>query len=207
MTRNAILVGGGGHALSVGSILEAAGIRILGYTDANPTDLKWEYVGTDGEVIQTEFPDGTYIVTAVGTDTQARMNIYNRYTSSNLRFMTFIHSLAYVDSSAQLGQGCVLYPHTFIGPNVVLGKNVNVSAGTIIEHGSSVGDHSYIAPGVTIAGNVRVGSNCLLGMNSAVMESISVADNTILGASSFLMKSVENASRTYAGVPARHLRE
>ncbi len=202
MAKNVILAGGGGHALSLGTMLEAAGLHILGYTDLQATSLRWKYLGTDAEIASAGFPENTYVVVAVGTNTRLRERIFNQYVSSPLPFLTFKHPQSYVSDSAKMGEGCILYPHTFIGADVVLGQNVHLCAGAIVDHGTVIGDHSYVAPGAVIAGNVRVGSHCMLGINSTVMESIHLADYTQLGAASFLLRSVDIPGQIYAGVPA-----
>ena len=173
--KNVILAGGGGYALSLGTMLEDAGLHILGYTDLLSTSLRWRYLGA-------EFSGNAYVVVAVGTDTRIREKIFNQYISQH--FLTFQHPQAYVSSSAKLEVGCVIYPHAFIGAEVILGRNVHICAGAVVEHGTTIGDHSYIAPGAVIAGNVRIGTNCMLGINSTVVPSIHLADYTLLGAAS-----------------------
>jgi len=205
VTENVILAGGGRHALSLGTMLEDAGRHILGYTDLQKTKLKWKYLGTDAQASTARFPENTYVIVAVGTDTRLREKIYQYYAATKISFLTFRHPQSYVASSAKLGEGCVLYPHTFAGADVVLGQNVHLCAGAVVEHGTVIGDHSYLAPGTVIAGNVKAGSNCLFGANSTVMESIHIADDTRLGAASFLLRSVELPGQTYAGVPAVRL--
>jgi sugar O-acyltransferase (sialic acid O-acetyltransferase NeuD family) len=202
MTRNLILAGGGGHALSLGTLLEDAGFCILGYTDLRATTLRWKYLGTDDEIVAATLPENTQVVVAVGTNTRIRGKIYNEYLSSPLQFLTFKHPQSYVSVSAKLEEGSVIYPNTFIGADVVLGQNVHLCAGAIVDHGTIIGAHSYVAPGAVIAGNVAVGTNCMLGINSTVMESIRLADYTQLGAASFLLRSVDTPSQIYAGVPA-----
>ena len=202
MTENVILAGGGGHALSLGAMLETAGFHILGYTDLRATRLRWKYLGTDAGAAAGKFPDNTCVVVAVGTDTSLREMLFNRYVSSPLPLLTFKHPQSYVSDSAKLGEGCVLYPHTFVGADVVLGQNVHLCAGTVVDHGTTIGDHSYVAPGAVIAGNVKVGSHCMLGINATVMESIHLAEHTQLGAASLLLRSVDLPGQVYAGVPA-----
>ena len=202
VSKTVILAGGGRHALSVGTILHESGLEILGYTDVRPANLGWDYLGNDADVVTDELIDPIYVVVAIGTNTRIRERVFDHYVSSGMSFLTFKHSQSYVAGSAQVGEGCVLYPHTFVGAEVVLGKNVHVCAGAVIEHGTIIGDHSYIAPGAIIAGDVRVGTNCMIGINSTVMESVNVADYTILGAASLLLHSVELPEQTCRGVPA-----
>jgi len=202
MNKNVILAGGGRHSLSLGSLLEEAGLNILGYTDLHPRDMKWKYLGTDHEIVPGELPDNTFIVVAVGTDTHIREALFRYYTDLKLPFLTFVHSQSYVSGSAKLGEGCILYPHSFVGANVRLERNVHLCCGAIVEHESSIGQHSYLAPGAVVAGRVSAGSGCMLGINSTVMESIHLADRTTLGAASFLLRSVDLPGQTYVGVPA-----
>jgi len=207
VAENVILFGGGGHALSLGTMLEEVGFNVLGYTDLKATDLKWEYLGTDVDVVSAEFPIDTYLVTAVGTNTHIRGRLFDRYAPSSFSALSFRHPQAYVSGSAKLGEGCVLYPHSFVGADVVLGRNVHLCAGAVVDHGTTIGDHTYVAPHAVIAGNVKVGNSCLLGINSTVMESIYLADYTQLGAASFLLRPVHLPGQKYAGVPAVCLRK
>lgn len=59
---------------------------------------------------------------------------------------TFIHPLSVVEKGAQIGFGCRIGPFAMIGPNVVLGNDVEVKSHAIITGDTHIGEGSTIFP-------------------------------------------------------------
>lgn len=59
-----------------------------------------------------------------------------------------------------------------ISHNVIIGKNVLVTAGTIITGSSKVGESTYIAPGSIIRNQLKIGNNSFIGMGSVVVRDV-----------------------------------
>lgn len=93
-----------------------------------------------------------------------------------------------VEDGAQIGEGCTLYPHVFIGKNVKLGKNVTLHSGVKIYEGCSIGDNCVLHANVVVGadgfgfapqtdgtyrkfpqvGHVIIGDEVEIGANSTI---------------------------------------
>ena len=62
-----------------------------------------------------------------------------------------ISPAAIVDSTAQIGEGCVIHPGAVIGARVIIGPQSSVGANTVIEAGVEIGAGCHIAANVTIS--------------------------------------------------------
>ena len=61
------------------------------------------------------------------------------------RLATFVHPMAYVAPSVQLGAGCVIMPNVSMSPGTKLGKGCLMMAGAMMGHDNIVGDFCHIA--------------------------------------------------------------
>lgn len=124
---------------------------------------------------------------------------------AKIPFHTFIHSSTYVDSTAEIGQGTVIYPGCLIDQKVKIGENVLMNVSGTVAHDSIIGNHSFLSPAVAIAGFVEVGEQCIIGINSTVIDNISIAPKTQMGGGSVVINNIEK-SGLYVGNPVRFIR-
>lgn len=120
-------------------------------------------------------------------------------------FGKIIHSTAWVDPTAQIQQGCVIYPGCIVDLQVVVSENSILNIGNSVSHDSIIGKHCFLSPQVAIAGFVTIGELCVLGINATVIDNISIADRTQIGGGSVIIKNIESAG-LYVGNPARLVR-
>jgi len=90
--------------------------------------------------------------------------------------------------STRVGKGLYIghFGCIFINPDVVLGRNLNISQGVTIGQSSRgkragcpiIGDNVYIGPGAKIIGAIRVGNHAAIGANCVVTKD--VPDNAVV---------------------------
>jgi len=73
-----------------------------------------------------------------------------------------ISPLAYVASTAVIGEDAYIAPFVYIGERVTIGKNVSFHAHCSIEDASSVGDNVILFSGVKIYHECVIGNDCIL---------------------------------------------
>lgn len=198
-----ILIGGGGHALSLLETLTDYD-QLAGYADLQPSDMMpISYLGNDEEVLAKYLPDMYNIqVTLVYTsdvNLQLRKRIIEKY--KNYFFHTFVASTALVTVHTVLGDGCVVMENAVINRSE-LGKNTVVNTGAIIEHGCKIGNNCFIGPGAIICGGVTVGDNTIIGAGTIVRDDVSIASDCTIGMGSLVTKDIKDAG-IYHGQPAR----
>ncbi|MEJ5051260.1 acetyltransferase [Chryseobacterium culicis] len=124
---------------------------------------------------------------------------------NKIPFYTFIHSTSYIDPSATIGEGSVIYPNCMIDQNVNIGDNVLMNISCTIAHDSWVGNHCFLSPSVAVAGFVSISELCILGINSTIIDNINISEKVQLGGGSVVIKNISE-SGLYVGNPVRFIR-
>ena len=135
-----------------------------------------------------------------------RKALYEKYKDS-IPFATFVHSSCYVDPTAEIGKGVVVYPRCIIDKNARVFENVIIDFGAGIGHDSSIGHHSFIAPMAALAGFVGVGEMCFIGIGSTIIDHIQITNSTTIGGGAVVVKNIVDSNGVYVGNPARFLKK
>ncbi|MGM9809355.1 MAG: NeuD/PglB/VioB family sugar acetyltransferase [Paludibacteraceae bacterium] len=126
--------------------------------------------------------------------------------STKYSFATIIDKSAHVDTTASIGEGCIIYPNVTIDKEVVIGCNVLLNLSCNICHNTYIGAHTYISPAVNIAGFVQIGECNFIGIGSTIIDNITISSNVVIGANSLVIKNLNaNVGGVFAGVPIRKL--
>lgn len=73
-----------------------------------------------------------------------------------------IHPSAYIDASAQLGEGVAIGANAVIGANVILGENVQIGAGCVLGQDVIIGSNTRLWANVTVYHDVHLGQYCII---------------------------------------------
>lgn len=122
------------------------------------------------------------------------------------RLVSLIDPSAFVSRTAQIGVGCVLYPHCFVGLNARLGDSVFCLSGCAINHDDVLEDRVTLASGVTLAGGVHVEVDCYLGQSCTVRQEVRIGRGSLIGMGAVVVKDVAPHS-VIVGNPGRRLRD
>ena len=79
-----------------------------------------------------------------------------------------VHASAFVDPSAQIGEGVRIGPHAVVQSNAVLGDGVRVGAGAYVGRNVSVGSNTAIFPHTVLYERVTVGKDCVIHSGAVV---------------------------------------
>jgi sugar O-acyltransferase (sialic acid O-acetyltransferase NeuD family) len=118
---------------------------------------------------------------------------------------TIIHSSSWIDKTATINNGCVIYPRSIIDAKSIIEENCIINLGCIISHDSVIKAHSFVSPGVTIAGFVQIGEMCNLGINATVIDGLKIVSNTKIGGGCVVIKDIIK-NGLYVGNPHRFVR-
>lgn len=205
MTKNLILVGGGGHCKSVIEAAESAGYNILGVLDTpenvGKQVLAYSVIGTDDDIPQ--YVDKAEFVITVGfiKNPTTRIKLYNKVKAAGGRLATIIASTAHVSKYAELGEGTVIMHQAFVNAGAKIGDNCIINTFVNIEHDAEVGNQCHISTGTMVNGECKIGENCFIGSQSVCANCIEIASDIIVGAGSVVRKSIR-VKGIYAGNPA-----
>ncbi len=205
MTKNLILVGGGGHCKSVIEAAESAGYNILGVLDTPENVVKqvlaYSIIGTDDEI--PLYVDKAEFVITVGfiKNPATRIKLYNKVKDAGGKLATIIASTAHVSKYSTIGEGTVVMHQAFVNAGAHIGANCIINTFCNIEHDAQIGDQCHISTGTMVNGDCKVGDRCFIGSQSALANGITIDEDIIVGAASFVRKSISEKG-IYSGNPA-----
>lgn len=194
------VIGAGGHAKVVIAALLANNLEVGDVFDDD--DSKWgtsvhgfSVIGPIEAIRRTRYRRA---VVALGNN-QHRREVA---TDWDLEWQCVVHPAAWVDPTADLGAGSVVFAGAIIQADASIGRHVIVNTSSSVDHDCVLGDFVHVAPGANLAGGVRVGEGSLLGIGSCVAPGINVGPWATVGAGSTVVEDVA-AAVTVVGVPAR----
>ncbi len=205
VSREVIVIGGGGHALVLVDILRLLNVRICGFTDS-AGDLGRidgiRYLGDDQFILGRDTRD-IWLVNGIGSasSTAVRREVFLRFQRAGYGFLKIIHPSAIVSPSAVLNEGVQVMAGAVVQPRCVIGANVILNTNSSIDHETSIGAHAHIAPGVTLSGCVDVGEGAHIGTGASVIQNTRIGAGALVGAGAVVIAEVPAGSRVL-GVPA-----
>jgi len=191
LKKNIVLVGGGGHCISVIDIIENANeYNILGILDSNVSEnniLGYKVLGGDN-LIPKLVNENTYFLITVGQikSFSIRKNIAKNLTENNAKLATVISCLAYVSKHAQIEEGTIIMNHAVVNAKSKIGKNCIINTKANIEHGVSIGEFCHISTCAVVNGESIIGNGTFIGSNATISNNILIKDDSIISAGKFI---------------------
>ena len=121
------------------------------------------------------------------------------------RLASFVHPMAYVAPSVQLGPGTIIMPQVAMSPGTKLGKGTIMMVGATMGHDNEVGEFCHIAAQACVGSYLKIGKGVHIGFNATIREDLIIGDNATLGMGAVLTKNI-GENEIWAGNPAKFLR-
>lgn len=211
MKEKIVVIGGGGHAKVIISILKKLNnYEIVGYTDIESKGdiLGIEYLGKDDK-LNSLFSEGIInAVIGLGQikSSALRRKIVDFCNSIDFNLPAIISPNAIINEDVRIGKGTVVMDGVTINSGSTIGECSIVNTNASIDHDCKIGDFTHIAPGVTLSGKVNVGNDVLIGTGSNIIQQINIPDKTIISAGSTVLQSI-NKKGIYRGNPVSLIKE
>ena len=191
-----IVLGAGGHAKVLVSILKRLDRKIIGVTDRFP-DLKADVlgvsiIGDDREIIEFK-PDQIDLVNGVGMTKpgqSVRHQLAKEMRSLGFNFIQVIDPSAFIAPEAILEDGVQVMSTAVIQPGVIIRRDSIINSGAQVDHDSVVGEGSHLCPSSVLAGSVQVGKMTMIGTGSVIIPEVVVGDSQMVKAGMVVTKSM-----------------
>ena len=196
MTKELVLIGGGGHCRSCIDVIElAGGHKIVGIVDipekSGQKVFNYLIQYTDGDIPRLVQRGVEFLITIGQIKTPTpRLKYFEMISQMGGQFATIISPLAHVSSHSSVGEGTIVLHHALINSNVKVGKNCIINSKSLLEHDVEVGDHCHISTGAILNGKTLVGDKVFFGSGSVSRETIQIPDGA-------LIPMGENVNRDY----------
>jgi sugar O-acyltransferase (sialic acid O-acetyltransferase NeuD family) len=206
-----VLIGGGGHAKVVFSILrKLSNYRVLGYTDFkdNGAIPGAAYLGRD-EAVALLKARRKKLGAVVGVGQmgagERREELWTRMKALCLEFPVIVSPDAVMNKGATAEKAAVVMDGAVINCGAAIGRGAIINTNSTIEHDVVIGDWVHVAPGATISGGTRIGRYSMVGAGATVIEGINITEGCIIGAGAVVVRDLTIAG-TYVGCPARRIK-
>lgn len=201
-TKHLILLGAGGHAKVLLSILVKQRAEITGVCALQaPQSARFAsipYLGDDSAVSHYP-PEQTLLVNGVGAlpGNKVRNDIFTRFKALGYRFASVISSDATVEQHCELGEGVQIMPGVIINADAKIADNVIINTGAIVEHDCVLERHTIVSPGAILCGSVNCGENSYIGAGATVIQGLTLGCNTTVAAGSTVVRNLLENQKIY----------
>lgn len=216
MSRKVAILGGVGNGTVVAAAIEhsrrmgATDLEVAGFlNDREPIGKNLDLFPVIGKVsdVKRLLDEGYWFInTILRIDgNRERIAMFESLSIPDDRLATFVHPMAYVAPSVQIGPGCVIMPNVSMSPATRLGKGCLMMAGSMMGHDNTVGDFCHIAAQAAVGSYLTIGKGVHIGLNATIHEGFTIGDYATLGMGSVLKHDI-GEGEIWAGNPARFLR-
>lgn len=198
-----VVLGAGGHAaVCLDSLLEA-GANVLGTVAPRPPEreLQVEYLGDESKLPALLSSGVRRAFVAIG-DNQARSELMAAVAARGFALVNAVSPHARVSGTAVLGVNVAVMAGGVVNAYARLGDGAVVNTGATVDHDVALGRVTHVAPGCHLAGAVHVGEGAFLGVGTAVVPGIRVGAWARTGAGAVVVHDVGDEVLA-VGVPAR----
>lgn len=207
--KEIIVIGGGGHAKVVISIIKKIDkFRLLGYVDIKNRGsiLGIDYLGNDDDYLKKPATKNAVLGIGITVKNNNRYNIIEKFLNNDFNFPVIISPDAIVNEDVKINAGTVIIDGAIINSGSKIGAFSIINTGSSIDHDCLIGDHVHIAPGAFLNGGVKVGDRSFIASGSTIIQFHEIGKDCVIGAGAVVTKDCLSTG-TYLGIPARKLDE
>lgn len=208
-----IVIGAGGHASVVADALLAAGIEVIGFTDADVRRHGAQLCGLpvlgDDAALTLHDPEQVQLANGLGSlgndAAPLRQRVQQGLEATGWRFCNVIHPTASVSPFARLGAGIQVMAGAVVQPGARLDDGAIINTRAVVEHDVHIGAWTHVAPGAVVCGDAVIGACSHVGAAAVVRQGVHLGERTLLGLGAAAVKHFSGMG-TLTGVPARPLK-
>jgi sugar O-acyltransferase (sialic acid O-acetyltransferase NeuD family) len=159
-----------------------------------------------GQLDSARSLSGVKFIFAIGslTTQQDRSRIQSELGLDSEDFINLIHPSAEVDSTASLGNGCIIHKGVSIGPGAQVGDFVVLAVNSAVGPDVIIENYSLVTSFVLLLTGVILREACYVGSMSCVIENVEIGRYARVAAGTIVNRSIPDGALA-AGNPMRLL--
>lgn len=134
-----------------------------------------------GEWADAQFADRRFVVALGYQHPAVKEKILHGLLARSRRVPALVHPRAWVDPTAHVGPGVVVYPLGNVDGHSRLETGALLHSSTVVSHDATVGTCAYLSPGVVLCGGVLVGARAFVGAGSVVANGLEIGADARVG--------------------------
>lgn len=204
--ENLIVVGAGGHAMSVIDSIDANVVDLIGFIDEREDLDSFLGFPVVGHLFEDVCDPSRYSYFIAIGDNRKRMEWYEKLKLAGMKFINIVDPSALVSEGVELGEANFVGKLAVINNGAVLGSDNIINTGALIEHRCRLGSHNHISTRAVVNGDVIVGDGVFLGSSSVVNGQLSIGSWATIGSGASVVRDVPREV-TAVGVPAKVIKQ
>lgn len=207
MDSSLIIVGTGGHAISIANVAHGSGMNVIAFVDDNKAGSKL----LDIPIITKhrsfkEYQQSNYAIAIGDNFTRECVSLEYKSIIPSANFPSIIHPSAVIGIGTELGEGNIIMPLVNVGPSSKVGNFCILNTSSSIDHECEMKSFSSIAPRVVTGGKVTIGKRSIISIGSTIKHGVIIGNDVLIGSNSYVNKNIENNIVSY-GNPSRFVRK
>ena len=205
-SKELVIFGSGGHAVSVASVARSAGYNVKFFLDSNSQLSSLLGVSIVKKIsLIDNYVNFSYAI-GIGDNYKRRCLVLSLEKDfPPLTFPQLIHRSATISEGCNVGRGTLVMPGVVIGPLSNVGEYCILNTNSSIDHECVMQDFSSLAPGVSTGGRVSIGEGSAISIGAKIKHGVSIGRDTIVGANSYVDRNISALQVVY-GTPAHVVR-
>jgi len=203
MKDSLLIIGASGHGRVIADIAlkmnKWENIAFLDDDENIKSSMGIEVIGKSQEAFN--YIHDCDIFVAIGNNA-TREKIQERLKNKGASIPILIHPNVVIGEQVEIGAGTAVMAGVIINCCTKIGEGCIINTGATIDHDNLIDDYVHISPGVRTAGTVKIGKRAWLGIGCVVSNNVSIIDGCIIGAGAVVVKDITEPG-TYVGVPAK----
>ena len=207
MSASIVILGSGGHAISVANIAHSCNMSVIAFVDENQSGSKVLGIPVISKQQCIDNHQAANFAIAIG-DNSVRELVYYEYKSElpTSKFPALMPQSAVIGIKSEIGDGSVIMPQANVGPNSNVDLFCILNTSSSIDHDCDMKSFSSIAPSVTAGGNVKIGIRSALSIGTIVKNGMIIGDDVVIGANSYVNKAIDSNIIAY-GSPCKFVQK